>query len=309
MKRIIRVGTRGSRLALTQTRQVVRLLGARNRGAAFKIVVIKTRGDKDLSQAVFSGSAVGIFTKEIEKALLQKRIDIGVHSLKDLPTILPRGLAIGAYLKREDPRDCLVTRTGAGVGGLRTGAVIGTSSLRRRYQLSNARPDIRIVALRGNLTTRIERVRKGELDGAVVAAAGLKRIGALNRRMRPLDPSLMLPCPAQGVLAVEVRSRDADVVALTAALNDTRAECEARAERELLRILEGGCRVPIGALARCMKNGLELKAVVCSVRNRSILRASGRSGPARDPSRLAAHVARHLVKLGARKFLREARRV
>ncbi len=307
MKRVVRVGTRGSRLALAQTRLVIRLLAARSRKTVFKIVVIKTKGDRDLSEALFAGPNIGVFTKEIEKALLVNRIDIGIHSLKDLPTTLTRGLAIGAYCKREDPRDCLVTRAGRSVRGLPSGAVIGTSSLRRRCQLSRARPDLRIVGLRGNLTTRLDRVRKGELDGAVVATAGLKRIRAFTARMRPLDPSLMLPCPAQGILAVEIRALDTDTKALAAAANDLHAEREGLAERELLKILEGGCRVPIGALARSRKNGLSLEAVVYSVKNSGFLRASGRAGRSADPLELARRVARQLIRQGAKKFLYEAR--
>lgn len=243
----LRIGTRGSALALWQAERVRARLA--QRGVAAEVVIVRTSGDEGSERPAQYVEGKGLFTKELEDSLLAGRIDAAVHSLKDLGAVLPAGLVLAAFPEREDPRDAIVTRgSGAdGLGGLLSGARVGTSSVRRVAMLRANRRDLDIVPLRGNVTTRVNRVRAGELDGAVLALAGLKRLG-LDAGALPLDPIEFVPAPGQGALGVEIRADDAATVAHIAPLDDPVVRTAVLAERAAMAELEGGCRVPLGAV-------------------------------------------------------------
>lgn len=243
----LRIGTRGSALALWQAERVRALLA--QRGVAAELVIVRTSGDEGSQRPAQYVEGKGLFTKELEDALLADRIDAAVHSLKDLGAVLPDGLVLGAFPEREDPRDAIVTR-GSGAGGLAallSGARVGTSSVRRVAMLRANRGDLDIVPLRGNVTTRVNRVRAGELDGAVLALAGLRRLG-LDTGALPLDPIEFVPAPGQGALGVEIRANDAETAARISPLDDAVVRTSVLAERAAMAELEGGCRVPLGAV-------------------------------------------------------------
>jgi len=244
------IGTRGSALALWQTRYV----GGRLRAAApdldVQIKIIQTRGDLVRDRALSQVGGKGLFVKEIENALLTGEIDLAVHSLKDMPTEQPEGLSLGSILERAEPRDALVVRGGAGgLEGLPSGARVGTSSLRRRAQLLAVRPDLQLLDLRGNVDTRLRKLREGQYDAVVLAVAGLVRLGYADAINQVLPLDLMLPAPGQGALCIEVRADDGSTQDLIAALDHPPTRWAAQAERAFLRRLEGGCQVPIGAYA------------------------------------------------------------
>lgn len=264
---LLRLGTRGSALALAQAAEVrARLAAAQPELAApdaIEIVPIRTSGDRQRQAAPGSAGNKGLFTKEIEEALRRGAIDIAVHSLKDLPTLLPEGLRIACYLPREDPRDALIA--GAGVRGLTDlpkGATVGTSSVRRRAQLLHARPDLRIIEFRGNVDTRLDKVAAGAVDAAVLAVAGLIRLGRAERITAILTPQEMLPAAAQGAIAIETRADDEAAAAWLAPLNDEATACCVAAERALLAALDGSCRTPIAALAQLSGKTLTLEAMI-----------------------------------------------
>ncbi len=270
MKNQFTIGSRGSKLALWQAEWAQASLRALRPDADVRIEIIKTTGDvmRDVPLAVIGGK--GAFTKELEEALLDERIDLAVHSLKDLPTVLPAGLAITAITERADPRDALVLRAGtmpenASLQSLATGAIIGTSSQRRQAQLRHTRPDLVIKDLRGNVDTRLRKLDAGWYDAIVLASAGLRRLGLAARISAPLSPDVMLPAVGQGALGIETRAADADTNALVALLDHppTRAACTA--ERTLLNALGGGCQVPIAAHATVHDGCLHLAALVAAM--------------------------------------------
>jgi hydroxymethylbilane synthase len=281
----LRVGTRGSALALWQTERIRQLLTAA--GHATERIEIRTTGDMVQDVPLSRIGSAALFTRQIDEAMLAGRIDIAVHSLKDLPTELPAGIAIAAIGEREDPSDALVGRGPLRWREVPEGAVVATSSLRRRAQLLHARPDLGVQDIRGNVDTRLGRVRgmhgpevvegkKGDLDAVVLAAAGLTRLGRTETITELLDPSVMLPAPGQGALAVECRAADAAAeTVLSAALreyDDVSTRLAVTAERSLLARLEAGCSAPIGALAARQDGKLVLEAVVCSPDGRRLLR-------------------------------------
>ncbi|MCU0622433.1 MAG: hydroxymethylbilane synthase [Gemmatimonadaceae bacterium] len=246
----IRIGTRSSALAMAQAHQVQAMLASH--GVAAELVTYTTIGDRILDRPLAAIGEKGLFTKELEDDLLGQRTDCAVHSLKDLPTEMPAGLALGALLPREDPRDALVLPHGARASGLETvrhGATVGTSSLRRRAQLKALRPDLHVVDLRGNVGTRLRKIDDGVVDAAILAAAGLHRLGLRERISAYLEPPHWLSAAGQGAIAVQVRSGDATVGPIIARLNDAATWHAVAAERTFLAALEGGCQVPIGALA------------------------------------------------------------
>jgi hydroxymethylbilane synthase len=246
---VLRIGTRGSALALKQAHIVQAALAAR--GLAGELVTFTTTGDKRLDEPLSAIGAKGLFTTEIENALRRKKIDCAVHSLKDLATEPSPGLTIAAVLAREDPRDVLVlssTARAVGLGDLPHGSRVGTSSLRRRAQLLALRPDLEVVELRGNVPTRLRKVDDGQVHAAILAAAGLHRLGATQHIAAYLDPPEWLPAPGQGAIAVQARRDDAPVIDALAALTHEPTMHAVRAERAFLAALEGGCQVPIGAL-------------------------------------------------------------
>jgi len=260
---IIRIGTRRSALALTQAEEVCRRLQALDAKVSVELVPMMTSGDRTLDQPLAEIGGKGLFTKEIEDALLDGRIDLAVHSAKDMQTQLPPGLALAAVPPREDARDVLIAASGAAhIKDLPQGARLGTSSLRRAAQALHVRPDLRIVSLRGNVQTRLAKLERGEADAILLAAAGLKRLGISPLPGHPLPLEEMLPAAAQAALGLECREGDARMLSLLAPLNDADAAAAVAAERSLLAALEGSCRMPIAAYAQCMEENLRLRAML-----------------------------------------------
>lgn len=271
---VIRVGTRASRLALWQTNHVIAALEAAWPGLRLERVPIRTLGDRVTDVPLPRIGDRGLFTREIEEGLHGATIDLAVHSLKDLPTELPPGLAIGAVLVREDPRDALVTRDGSILATLPPGARLGTSSIRRRAQVLARRPDLTMVDIRGNVPTRLEKVMRGEYDATVLALAGLRRLELAGAVSEVLGPDVMLPAPGQGALAVQVRTGDARVAELVSKLDHAPTRLATACERGVLAALEGGCQAPIGTATQWSGATLGLDAIVASFDGRTIVRAS-----------------------------------
>jgi hydroxymethylbilane synthase len=261
----LRIGTRGSALALWQAEHVAAALAALPGCPEPELVVLKTQGDRiqDLPLSQVDGEA--FFTKEIEDALLQDRVDLAVHSLKDLATEIPTGLTLGAVMAREDPRDVLLARGSLDPESLAEGARVGTSSLRRRALLARWRPDLELAELRGNVPTRIRKLDEGVYDAIVLAAAGVKRLGLEDRVSAYLPLDLVLPAVSQGALGVQIRVGDDGVDSWVRRLDDSATRAATTAERACLRTLEGGCQVPVGALAEVDGEELHLRGVVCSL--------------------------------------------
>ena len=261
----IRIGTRGSDLARWQANHLAELLRELDGIPSVEIIHIKTEGDRITDVPLYSVPGKSFFTKEIEQALLDHRVDVAVHSYKDIATELPAGLDIGAVLPREDPRDVLLTGTADGLEGLPQGARVGTSSLRRRALVARWRPDLELVDLRGNVPTRIRKLTDGEYDAIVLAAAGVKRLGLEGNITSYLSLDRVLPAVAQGAIAVQTRQDDEDVLRWLRQLDDADTRQATTAERSLLHRLEGGCQIPVGALARVEDGELTLRAVIASL--------------------------------------------
>lgn len=281
MRKII-VGSRQSTLALTQTNQTIDLLkqlcARDNLDYTFEVKPIVTRGDRILDVTLSKVGGKGLFVKEIEEALLNGEIDLAIHSMKDMPFELPEGLVIGAVPKREDPRDCLISKEGVKLSELPHGARVGTSSLRRSAQLHAHRPDLRIESIRGNIDTRIRKLAEEGFDAILLAAAGLHRMGWKERITEYLPPEVCLPAVGQGALAIECRGGDEDVLGVLRLLNDPATERTVAAERRLLGLLNGGCQVPIGAYAQLESDAPEarvaLTGLVASLMERTSLEKS-----------------------------------
>ena len=302
------VGTRGSKLALWQTKHVAGLLRAGSPDLEVEVKTIQTRGDVVRDRALSQVGGKGLFVKEIENALLSGEIDLAVHSLKDMPTEQPEGLTLGAILERADPRDALVVRTGQGsLDDLPRGARVGTSSLRRRAQLLAARPDLEVLDLRGNVDTRLRKLREGQYEAVVLAAAGLARLGFEAAASQALPVDVMLPAVGQGALCVEIRAEDGATQALLSMLDHTATRWATMAERALLRRLEGGCQVPIGAYGQEDGGQLVLQGMVAALDGSRIVRDEIQ-GPAKEAEALGAALAERLLASGGREILEEVRR-
>jgi len=297
---VLRIGSRGSRLALWQAEQARARLLELNPNLSIEIQVIKTTGDVKADPLSVIGGK-GVFTKELEDALLAKRIDIAVHSLKDLPTIIPDRLSISAICEREDPRDALVLRNGATARSLRdltAGSVVGTSSQRRFSQLRTLRDDLTVKDLRGNVDTRVRKLDEGQYDALILASAGLIRLGLRNRISAAISPDEILPAVGQGAIAIETRVDDQVAVAATSMLNHRETELACRAERAFLRGLGGGCQFPIAAHAKISGDLLTLEGLVAEPSGREILR--NRLAGAVDKAELiGAQLAQQLLDRGA----------
>jgi hydroxymethylbilane synthase len=277
----LRIGTRGSPLARVQTALACRALEEAHpelaAQGALEVVVIRTTGDRVVDRPLAELGGKGLFCKEIEAALLAGRIDLAVHSMKDLPTWLPEGLVIGAVLPREDPRDVLIARAGEDIDGLPAAAVIGTASVRRRAQLLARRPDLRVVNFRGNVETRLRKLAAGEVDATLLARAGLRRLGIEPAGAVILAPEVMLPAVGQGAIGIECREHDEGARARLAAIDDPASSACLRAERALLAALDGSCHTPIGGLAEIADGRLCLRAMIARSDGSEVLRAE-RSG-------------------------------
>jgi hydroxymethylbilane synthase len=312
--RPLRIGTRGSQLALWQAGHVRARLAGLAGVPPVELVHVRTRGDSDTEVPLWQADGRAFFTREIDQALLAGEVDVAVHSLKDLPTQLEPGVALAATLPRGDARDALVSRTGAALGALPHGVRIGTSSLRRRAFLARARPDAWLLELRGNVPTRLERLRRGDYDAVILAAAGLERLGLQAGITEYLSPEEFPPAVSQGVIGVCARADDAPTRRWLEPLDDPASRLATAAERALLRALEGGCQVPVGALTAIRDGQLYLEASVCTLDGTRLLRASGSvaadplSGALALAAALGEQVAGQLLAQGAAELIAAQRR-
>ena len=286
------MGTRGSPLALAQSSLMARELERLHPGLKVETTIIKTSGDMfgapppEVAKTLPQG-AKGLWVKELEESLLDGRVDFAVHSCKDLPALLAAGLSIAAYPEREDPRDAFVARPGLDWAEVKPGTKIATSSLRRHLMLASAKPGVNLVTLRGNVDTRLRKLAEGEYDAMVIAVAGLKRLGRLDVPHEPLDTKIMLPAPAQGALAMEVRSDRKDIAALVGALDHSPTRICVEFERAFLGAVGGGCGSPVGAYARLQSGGVVLEGYYAHEGEASGRRVAGHCG---DSSRREAFV-------------------
>ena len=304
----LRLGTRGSALALAQTRQMAARLREAHPGLVVEEVIIRTRGDEILDSALHEIGGKGLFVKEIEDQLLDGRIDAAVHSLKDLPGELPDGLALGAVPEREEPWDVLVSRGGESIRGLPPGSRVGTCSLRRKAQLIRYRSDLEVVDIRGNVDTRLRKVAEGEVDGVILAAAGLNRLGHGERAVERFAPEIMLPAVGQGALGIEMRADDSRTAALLAPLEHVPTRRAVTAERSAMAFLEGGCQVPVAAFAEIRGGRLRMKGLVVSLDGKRLVMAEEESLP-EEGAKMGEKLARRLIELGGDKILEEIRNV
>jgi len=303
MREIV-IGTRGSPLALQQARAVAAQVAALADGAEVKLQTIVTHGDADAEGPLAQLKGQGIFTREIEIALLAGRIHMAVHSLKDLPTELPSGLTIGAIVAREDARDALISRQGHRLADLPPASLIGTSSLRRAAQVLAQRPDLQIMPLRGNVDTRLRKLQAGACDALILAAAGLIRLGLAHWITEYLTLAEMVPAPGQGALAIEARADDYETLAFLARLDHAPTRAAVTAERAFLRAVGGGCHLPVAAYAAlCPDDGsLRLHGLIASTDGRRLVRGAI-SGPADEADRIGAALAADLLARGGKEIM------
>jgi hydroxymethylbilane synthase len=298
----IRIGTRASALARWQAEHVSAAIRTLPGAPEPELILIKTEGDRiqDVPLSQLQGKA--FFTKEIEEALLNDTVDLAVHSLKDLATEMPPGLALGAVLRREDPRDALISGPRTTLGDLPAGARVGTSSLRRRALLARWRPDLDLADLRGNVPTRIEKLDRGDYDAIVLAAAGVKRLGMKDRISSYLPFDRFPPAVSQGAIGVQIRSRDEVTARWVEELDHPPTRFATAAERALLRTLEGGCHVPVGAFAELQGDTIRLRAVVCSLDGSQSVEGT-RSGTAGNAGAIGIALAHDLLARGGQEIL------
>lgn len=303
---LLRIGTRGSPMALAQTNLVRDRLavahGALTEPGQIEIVVIKTTGDKVQDRSLAEIGGKGLFTKEIEEALLDKRVDMAVHSVKDVPTWLPKGLELVCFIERSDPRDAFVSLKADGLEALPAGAVIGTASLRRQAQILHRWPRLKVVPFRGNVDTRLRKLAEGQVDATLLGAAGLHRISRPEVIRRLLSPEEMLPAVAQGTIGIEIRADDDRARAWLAPLNHPLTERRIAAERALLAELEGSCRTPIAGLAEIdSTNTLVLRALIAMPDGNALHRTT-QQGPAADAARIGTEAGKTLKKMAGKTF-------
>jgi len=298
----IKIGTRGSALALVQANWVKDKLSKQFPDLTIELEIIQTKGDKILDVPLANVGGKGLFVKEIEEAVLDGRAHLAVHSIKDVPAEFPEGLGIVAVAKREDFRDVLVSRDGLRLDELPSGARIGTSSLRRRAQLLNRRPDLKIESIRGNVETRLSKIVTENLDGVILAAAGLNRLGLAHKITQHLEPGVMLPAIGQGALGLETRMDDKAVLDIISFLDHRDTAVCVKAERAFLERLEGGCQVPIAALGVLKKDRLQLTGLVADPDGRKCLRDRLEAEP-EEAEELGKSLAEELLDRGADKIL------
>ncbi len=296
----LRIGSRGSQLALWQANHISALL--REQGHTVELEIIRTTGDKITDVALAKVGTKGMFTKEIEEALADSRVDLAVHSLKDLPTEVPPGFELAAITKRENPSDVLLSRKYESLAALPHGARVGTSSLRRQAQLKAIRPDLEIFPLRGNVDTRLRKLEAGEFDAIILAAAGLYRLGRTEFVREVISPDVMCPAAGQGALGIEIRAGDTDIRNYLKFLDDAASRSSTTCERALLNKLGGGCQVPIGAFAEVHGDRLQLHSIVARPDGTQVLRESQQGT---DPRALGEAVGETLLRRGAESILQE----
>lgn len=286
----LKLGTRGSKLALVQANMVADALRAK--GVAVEIVTVKTSGDRIQDRSLADAGGKGLFTKELEEALLSGAIDLAVHSMKDVPAALPNGLAIGAVLPREDPRDVFISHKAKTLADLPKGARIGTSSVRRQALVARARPDLEIKLLRGNVDTRLGKLDAGEFDAILLALAGLKRLGLQSRATSLLSLENWLPALSQGAIGIEIRESDANTALYVSLLNDRATQIALACERAFQLALDGSCRTPIGGYAKFENNRLSFHGEVIAPDGGDFVETQFETALADDAEKLAAHLGR-----------------
>ncbi len=300
---ILRLATRKSILAVTQSTWVKDRLEVMNQGLDVELVRITTKGDRILDVPLARIGGKGLFVKDIEEALLAGEADFAVHSLKDVPAEVPEGLEVSVFPEREDARDAFISRNGAELAALPSGSRVGTSSLRRMVQLRSRRPDLEIISLRGNLDTRLRKLDTGEFDAILLAAAGLKRLGLAGRVTEFLDPEVMLPAVGQGALALEFRTDDPVTRGILAPLHHQKTAVCVASERAFLSRLEGGCQVPIGAHAVQEGDTLRLSGLVANEDGTRVIRRE-KIGPVSSPETLGTALADEILAEGGAEILR-----
>jgi hydroxymethylbilane synthase len=305
-KRVIKVVSRDSALAMWQTNFVVDSLRKVTDQYEFEIVSLKTKGDKVLDVSLAKIGDKGLFTKELEDGLLSGEMDFAVHSLKDIPTVLPEGLQLSAMLTRHNPADVLISEKYDSFDALPQGAKVGTSSLRRKAQLLNKRPDLNIQDLRGNINTRMRKLKEENFDGIILAAAGVERMEWKESITEELAYDLCLPAVSQGVIAVETRSDDPEIIALVQLIHDKESEICVNAERALLRALEGGCQIPIAGHAHIEGDTVVLDGLVGSIDGKTIIRDQMR-GPIELAEEIGKQLAKVLSDKGGKEILEQIR--
>ncbi len=304
MTSTLKIGTRGSKLALWQANWVKSELEKAHPGITVELVIIKTRGDKIQDVPLAKVGGKGLFVKEIEDALLDGRIDLAVHSMKDMPGDIPPGLCIGPVPERELPMDVLISGSGLKLAELEKGATIGTSSLRRAAQLLHLRPDINIVPLRGNLDTRLRKLDEGLISAIVLAAAGIRRLGLEKRVTEYLDPSYMLPAVAQGALCIEIRESDPEIENVVSVLNHPETRTVVLGERAFLHRLEGSCQIPVAGHGTLENGWFTIQGLVATLDGKQILQESA-AGQADRAREVGIELAEKLLSMGADRILKE----
>jgi hydroxymethylbilane synthase len=299
---ILRIGTRASQLALTQSKWVKARIEEGHPGVIAELVRITTTGDKIQQPPLSEVGGKGLFIKEIEEALLSKEVDLGVHSMKDVPGELPEGLDISVFPQREDPRDAFVSEKYGSFAELPPGASVGTSSLRRASQLLHLRPDLQVIPIRGNVDTRLRKLESGQFDAIILASAGLRRLGLSHRITQLLSTEHSLPAIGQGVLGLEVRKSDHAVRDLIGFLNHEETELTVRAERAFLKELEGGCQVPLAGYGKLDGDRLFLEGMVAEIDGSRLIRDK-LFGPREKPEELGVKLAGRILALGGDKIL------
>ena len=304
MRKHIKLGTRGSLLATTQSTWVKNQIESQHPQTTVELVKIVTKGDKILDVPLAKVGGKGLFVKEIEEALLRKDVDLAVHSMKDVPSELPDELHLGIIPLRENPFDAFISNTCSSLNELPQGAKVGTSSLRRRAQLAAIRPDLNIEDLRGNLDTRLRKLDEGQFQAIILAAAGLNRLDMSSRATGYFSAKEMLPAVGQGALGIELRKDDNELLDALSFLNDATTAIAVAAERGFLYRLEGGCQVPIGAFAEVLNGEVELTGLVASIDGKVVLKESMK-GPSNEARQLGTQLANKLLDMGAREILAE----
>lgn len=303
-KKVVKIGTRGSALALWQATWIKKRLEDRYSEITLELIKIKTKGDKISDVPLSKIGGKGLFVKEIEQALMDGRIDMAVHSMKDVPTEVPYGLYIGIIPERDDPRDILITKQGDTLRTIKRGAKIGTSSLRRKAQLLYLRKDLQVVPLRGNLDTRIRKLDKEDLDAIIVASAGVRRMELQEKVSEYLSPGVILPAVGQGALGIELRQGDEKTYNLVAFLDHPQTSLSVQAERSFLKRLGGGCQVPIAALGIFENKRLKLQGLVANTKGTQIIKDQIEGKPS-NAQELGKKLAERLLRKGAQKILDE----
>ncbi|SNZ07922.1 hydroxymethylbilane synthase [Persephonella hydrogeniphila] len=300
----IRIGTRKSKLALWQANFIAEQLKKHFPDIEIELVKIVTKGDKILDVPLAKVGGKGLFVKEIEEAMLRKEIDIAVHSLKDVPTYFPEGLGLVAITEREDPRDAFLSVRYSSIDDMPEGAVLGTSSLRRKAQIMMKRKNLVIEDLRGNVDTRIRKLEEGQYDGIILAYAGLKRLGFQDRVKQIFEPDYMIPAVAQGFLGIEARLDDEKTKEIVSVLNHKESEIRAKAERAFLKTLEGGCQVPLAGYSEIVDGKLRITGFVSDLEGKRFFKDSMEGTPDK-PEELGEKLAQKLLDMGAREVLEE----